>query len=265
MTLEEALAFIAAHIGGDDDKATEVREAVRTTIPTLHQSIVNFGVAKGKKEVTPKLAQATSKVEELQAEVDRLAGELETAHKSVPNAETVKTELEAKHARALKAKDDAITALKGHVQRLGKQVGREIAVTQLVASGVEEEWARRVTAADIEGRIVVGDEDASIKVLQLGADDEYDTPDGLDADSKLRESAKKLAGDALKKVPPRYVSTKADAGPDGIRRTGGGAGGGKSEFDAIREKAKQDRERTKPSGSSWEERYGGGARKTAGE
>lgn len=213
MELSEIIAALNTHVGGDKAKAKEVAKALRADAKDVAQQLINVGAGQ-------KAGETQTKVSQLEQERDELKEKLETTerefaeHKSkTPDVATVEARERAKWEQKVKAKDDELKAAREQYKGAVGKGGRAKFTRELIALGVDPEYAETVAAAKYGDRFVASDE-GTLGVLQLGETTEYDA---ADEDGKI----KALAADVRKIVPPRFINTNADSGA-GVGRQGSG-------------------------------------------
>lgn len=214
MTDQELFDAINERVGEDRDKAKEFARAFRSACKPVAQSLINIGGSQKKGDIDA----LNSRVKQLEDEAEQKDAEIQELRAKTPDAQALTEKYEKKLAEAR----DAKKAAEESSRSLRKQVAKDKALALIKRRDgqgftVDDLWADKVVAADIDDRIVVKD-DGSIDVLELGQTTSYD---GDTVDAKLAA----LARDARKAVPSQYLISNADAGA-GIRGSNGGGAAG---------------------------------------
>lgn len=237
MDIRETLAQLAGA------NAEEVAAALREVLQPVYQIAFNAGHSTA---TTKAAAREASLNDLLAAEREKraaLEAEIQTLKDKAPDVQAMRQQYEARiselESQVESVRTEGIERAKSILQRKAISDLQAILAGQL---GVDPDYAEvLVSKPGVISRIKVdevGDE-FEIAVLQEGRE----IP--IQADKPLRAYAEELR----KSVPAKFVVSRADRGGGS---QGGGAGGGLSVFDQIRENAKRRNEQRTGSKSAAE-------------
>lgn len=200
MTLEEAVAFLAAHA----DRA-EVVTLLKTKAGAIHHEIHQDGYNGGYGKKAGELTTATTRITELEGKVTKAEADLVEARKAHPELNQVHQDYQKKIADLTASKDAAIAEANGRVK--SKELTRAQAElkSHLIRLGVQADMAEvQVLKPEHASRLVVGD-DGELQVLQPGLAIPYNAAGDRTPIVLLAEAIKA-------KVPATFIRSGADVG-----------------------------------------------------
>lgn len=221
--LKELLAPLKQYMGDDEDKRTEVADALHADLPAVAQVLIDKGAGLGKGELKKQLKAAKDEAKAALARQEELEGELEEARSKSPEevqklqrkVDTLSAQLEtAKGETAQEREARKADRRAGDIERFKKflKPGQPGGVQEGYDEDLARAYADRLDE-DEEGRRVV---------KQIGSDAVYAPANGKDP-------LELLAADAVKRAPAWARLTGVEAG--GGQGGGGGGGGGDKKFD----------------------------------
>lgn len=218
--ISDIIASINAY-ATDKTRAKELAAAMRTDAKDVALSLINVGKSQKQTEIGGDLHTLTTKLEEVQKELEQRDAELADLRSKAPDATAIEASAQKKWEPKVRTATERAEKAEAAARTRVKDVGKQKFVEYLMTPDdqglrVDPLWAKKVVAAEFDDRFVPKD-DYSLSVLQPGETIEYD---GDTEDERI----KALARDARRTVPSAYMLTNADSGA-GIRNGGGGSVG----------------------------------------
>jgi hypothetical protein len=213
MTLAEIIAALKAEVGDDSGKIKEAAKLLRDDVKDVAQKLINVGAGQKSGDADKKIAAAEKERDEWKEKAETTEQEFAEFKSKTPDVATVEARERAKWEQKVKAKDDELKAAREQFKGAVGKGGRAKFTRELIALGVDPEYAESVAAAKYGDRLNPKD-DGVLAVYQLGETTEYDAPD---EDAKI----KALAADVRKLVSPKFINTNADSGGGANNRGSG--------------------------------------------
>lgn len=206
----------------------EFADALRTEASDLHQAIFRTGYGTAKGEYEQKLQTKEADLEAEREKAQELDREIAALREKTPDVDAIRSQYEEKLQAKEREKTEAVEAANKRVIEVhGSRFDAELAA-QLIASGIEPDYAREVLVPKYRARRTV-DAEGTVKV--------YDEDGVTPLAAANGDLARVFAGKIKAQVDPKWLISTADKGGGSGSGSGSAADGGK--WDKYREQARQ--------------------------
>ena len=204
LTAEQTAALQTAADALQGADAKDVADALKAALPDPYQSVYARGFGTSKGEARQQADALQAQIEALTAERDAAKEQADALGSKDADFAAEKKRLEDALVTAKAEKAEALKTASERIKALHASRERAALVADLVAKGVDADYAEQVLAPKLAARIRVGEP----------GDDGQASVDYLDADglTPLQTGRGGLADQALKDVDPKWLRSTADGG-----------------------------------------------------
>jgi hypothetical protein len=215
----------------DKEDLPKVKALIQKDLHPVFQEINDGGRSAANAEAATKLAKAEEKATEAISKAAKAEADLKELREKNPDAAEQIRKAEEKVERAKEKAKEERDQLEGQLSSEREARAVSDLVKELIAAGVDPEYAGTVMAEKREIRDRIRIKDGKVEVLQKGNKELTITP----ADG--RTAIDHLAEELVKDVADKWKTSNVSRGPafDGLGNGGTGTG---NKYDQIREAAK---------------------------
>jgi hypothetical protein len=213
--LTEITQAITEYIGDDPQKARDLAQQLRASVPAVTQVLIGAGAQVGRGEAKGQVAKLEQQLASVTVELDNAKAKVAELEAARPDVAKVIGEARAPLERKVRETEAELEKARATLRATVRDRYMEKVVNEAMGADVLDVYAP-VIRARYADRIDVG-EDGAVRVLQLNAADAYDAPDG-----KPESAIKQLVKDIARETPAEFRRARGESGAGVDPRPAGG-------------------------------------------